>query len=511
MFNQAAVTEETMNLMRGAGDTAEDMIKAWFQPTGATTGIQNYSLMKPALSLFPVITPIMNSLSMSDDEQPAGGIQANWKAVTGINTTGMSAGLSEGNRGGAITTSTADYYAAYKSFGHDDFVTDEARDAAKDYLDLLARAQANLLFAVRISMERVVLGGQGTYALARPAAPSLATATTGGSLGATQTISVIVAPLTLSGFRNGSIAAGVPGLVARTNMDGSIDNYGGGTGPRSPNATVTTGAGATNSITATTPATAGVVAWAWFWGAAGAETLGAITTINSVLITAAATGTQTAASLGAAATDFSQNSLECDGLIAINAKQGMGTFTYSMPTGAAGTGTPLTADGKGGIVEFDLVTKWMWDNLRLGPSVIYVSSQEQENITQKVLSSPSGSGAQRFVITANQGNIMGGDLVTAYLNKFGNNYDAKTGQGAKVVPIVCHPDLAPGTVIFDTNVLPYPLNDVPSVKRFLPIQNWFATLWPRVRRRYEYGVYIRGVLQHFFPPSTVVINNIANG
>lgn len=508
-MNVAGMTDETLDMLNNPGASVEDMIKAWFAPTGATTGIQNYSLVKPAMSLFPVVTPILNSLAFVDDVD--GGIQSNWKAITAINTAGLSPGLSEGNRGAALTTSTADYYANFKSFGHDDYVTDEARDSAKNYMDLLARAQANLLFAGRISLERVCLGGLGTYSLPAPAAPTLATATTGGSLPATTTYSVICAALTTTGWRNGSIANGVPGQVSRTNMDGSVDTYGGGTGPRSANTTIATGAGPTNSITASVPAIAGAVAYAWFWGAAGNETLGAITTINSVSITAAAAGTQTAASLGAAATDYSKNALECDGLISINAKSGIGCYTLQQATGTAGVGTPLTADGVGGIVEFDLVCKWMWDNLRCGPSRIFMSSQEQGNVTKKVLQSPGGNGAQRFMIQSNQGSVIGGDLVVGYLNKYGNNYAGKPGESAKYVPFVIHPDLPPGTIVFDTEVLPYPLNDVSQVKRFLAPENWHATLWPRVRRRYEYGVYCRGVLQHFFPPSTVVLSNIGNG
>jgi len=508
-MNPSGVTNDTLDMLKTPGASAEDMIKAWFAPTGATTGIQNYSLVKPALSLVPVVTPILNSLSFDTDT--SGGIQSNWKAITGLNTNGLSAGLSEGNRGAPIATATADYYASFKSFGHDDYVTDEARQVASDYMDLLARAQANLLFTSRISLERVCLGGLGTYSLSAPSAPTLATATTGGTLPATTTYSVICAALTTSGWRNGTIALGVPGLVSRTNMDGSVDTYGGGTGPRSGNTTIATGAGATNSITASVPVVSGAVAYAWFWGTAGSELLGAITTINSLAITALAAGTQTAASLGAAATDFSKNALECDGLISINAKSGYNTYTLAQATGTAGVGTPLTADGVGGVVEFDLVCKWMWDNLRTGPTRIIMSSQEQTNVTKKVLQSPGGNGAQRFMIQANQGSVIGGDLVVGYLNKCGNNYAAKAGEPAKYVPFVIHPDLPPGTVIFDTEVLPYPLNDTPKVKRFISPEPWYATLWPRVRRRYEYGVYCRGVLQHFFPASTVVLTNIGNG
>ena len=89
--------------------------------------------------------------------------------------------------------------------------------------------------------------------------------------------------------------------------------------------------------------------------AAGSEVLGAITTINSVLITAAAAGTQTAASLPAA--DNSQNNLVFDGLLTQIQLPGSNAYIATMPTGTPGTGTPLTADGAGGVVEIDAALK----------------------------------------------------------------------------------------------------------------------------------------------------------
>jgi hypothetical protein len=41
-------------------------------------------------------------------------------------------------------------------------------------------------------------------------------------------------------------------------------------------------------------------------------------------------------------------------------------------------------------------------------------------------------------------------------------------------------------------------------------KEYYQMEWPLRSRRYEYGVYADGVLQHFFPPSMGVIANIAN-
>ena len=494
------ITNDTLLKLRGAksvdGKSIEDMVKAWTAPTGATTGIQNYDLDPVLLKLIPVITPLV-------DETPIvsarGGIQANWKALTGINTTGVSPGVGEGNRGGVIASSTADYNAVYKGFGQEDSISYEAEYAAEDYIELLSLGQADLLWSHKIAMEAVYLGGQGTYGLGQATAPTLAAATTGGTL-ATQTLSVICAALTLDGFLNATVANGVRGSVSRTNADASTDTYGGGTGKLSANATVGI-TGPTGSATATTPPVTGGVAYAWFWGAAGAEVLGAITTINSVAITAAAAGTQTAASLGT--NDNSQNSLVCDGLLAMTAKAGFNGYWSAQPTGTAGTGTPLTADTEGGIVEFDTALKHFWDVYRLTPQAIYVSAQEMLNIHKKILQGGANT-ATRFVFTGDQKGITGGMAVRSYLNKFGMN-------GTTELPIMLHPNMPAGTVLFRTKTLPYPGNNAGRLLQFRARKPLYATLWPQRSRKYEFGVYQDGVLQNKAPFAFGAITNIGNG
>ena len=330
MSDANSLTKDTLAMMEGASNA--DMIKAWMRPGGATTGIQNYDLEKPALSLFPVETPFVNKFPVT---QGRGGSQANWKAITGINVNGLSAGLGEGQRGGVMPTTTADYFAKYCSFGLDDYVTEEAELGAEDYMDLVSRAQVNLLYGAKLQMERIFVGGLGTYALGQGAQPTLADIGTGGALAANTTYSVKVLPLTLEGLLNSSVTNGVPGLVSRTNADGSTISYGGGAGMPSANRTVATAndGNATHSISASTASVTGALGYAWFWGAAGAETLGAITTINSLLIKALPAGTQLASSLTA---DNSQNSTVCDGLLSMIFKPGFGGYVATQATGTAG-------------------------------------------------------------------------------------------------------------------------------------------------------------------------------
>lgn len=482
-------------LTEARGTPSAELAKAWTQSASAITGITAYDLEAPAKKLYPVITPLRNRIPRVSGGM---GIQANWRSITGINTTGVSAGVSGGNRGGAITTTTSNNIAAFAGLGLEDYATFEADYAAKGFDDVKSLAVEGLLRSLMIQEEKIIVGGNASVALGVTGTPSLTGSTTGGALAA-QAWSVICVALAFDGYSNGSVSGGVPVLVTRTNTDASVDTYGGGSGQKSAAAAVTT-TGSTSSIAATVALKTGAVAYAWFWGLSGSELLGAITTINSISITAAATGTQNAS---ACASDNSTNSLLFNGLLSQINTSGSNSYVASLATGTAGTGTPLTTDGAGGVVEIDAALKSFWDNYRLTPTDMYVNSQEAMNITKKVLAAGT-SASQRFVFDVKQGVIAGGTLVQSYLNKFGMN-------GAMEIPIHLHPNVPPGTILFYCDQLPYPLSNVSSVLRILTRRDYYQIEWPMRSRKYEYGVYADEVLQNYFTPAFGIINNIGNG
>src|SRR5207248_1787708 len=172
----------------------------------------------------------------------------------------------------------------------------------------------------------------------------------------------------------------------------------------------------------------------------------------------------------------------------------MPTAAVNGTTGVYG-GSFLTADGNGGIVEIDAMLKWAWDVYRLSPTDIYVNSQEQTNISKKVLVGPSaGSANARFVFDVKQGVVAGGYMVKSYMNKY-------SMSGAKDIPIHLHPNVPPGTILFYTDVLPYPLSNVSNVIQYRLLRDYYQIEWPLRTRRYEYGVYLHTVLQNYFPPA----------
>ena len=296
---------------------------------------------------------------------------------------------------------------------------------------------------------------------------------------------------------------GLPLSGTRTLSDGTTENYNQGTAIKSTNATVTTAndGNSTHSIKASVAAVTGAVAYAWFWGASGSEVLGAITTVNSNLITATATGTQTAAAKFTA--DTSRNSLVFDGLISQILTSGSGAYVKALATGTPGVGTPLTSDNGGGIVEIDAALQSFWDNYRLSPDTIWVSSQEQRNISIKILAA-TATASQRFIFNTEQGKLVGGTMVYSYTNKF-------SMDGAKNIEIRLHPNLPAGTILFTSKTVPYPLSNVGNVLQMKLRREYYQLQYPIRSRKYEYGVYMDGVLQCYFPPAFGLITNIANG
>jgi len=171
--------------------------KATFsQSASATSGLTYYDLETGAKLLYPVLTPLRNSIPRVSGR---GGIQAAWRAITAINSSSLRVGVSGGNRGGVAAMTTKDYVAAYKGIGIETSVDFEAQYASQNFDDIRALAAQTGLEALMIGEEALILGGNSSLALGVTATPTLAASNAGGSL-ATGTLSVICVALTLDGL-----------------------------------------------------------------------------------------------------------------------------------------------------------------------------------------------------------------------------------------------------------------------------------------------------------------------
>jgi len=482
----------------------DDLTKNFTQPGSATAGIQGYDLEAPSKKMYPVLAPLRNSIP-----RVGGGFatQANWKAITGINTTRVRAGVSEGNRGATVSHTSAEYFAAYRGIGVEKNASFEADMASQGFEDVKALRVTQALESLIILEEQISLGGNTSLAMGTTPTPTLVGSSTGGTL-TNQTWSVICVALgqqsywDVAGLNNGGTGAtldvttaAVQASITRTNADGSTDTFGAGTAQKSTAATVAT-SGSTSSITATVTPVRGAVAYAWYWGAGSSERLGAVTTINSVSITAAANGgAQLASALPAS--DQSTSAIEYDGLLTIASKASLGAYYAALATGTPGTGTTLTGAG-GRIVEIDTALGVFYDRYRLQPDKLYMNFRQFQKITALVLGQTNPN--VMFTVSPEAtAELVAGRNVGRYMSPI-------TGE---MIDLIVHPNMAPGTMMFRTTRVPAYLDGVSDLCRIRTRREYYQIEWPLRTRRYEFGVYADQVLQHYFPPSLGIITNVA--
>lgn len=492
-------TMQTLDLLKAAlGSPSAELAKT----ISTATGLVPFDLQAPAKNLYPVNTPIRNRLPRVGGGM---GTATNWKQITAIAGSGYDAmaWVPEGQRTGRMSYSAVNKAASYVTLGEEDNVTFEAISAGQGFEDVRSTGTLRVLQKMMLKEENALIFGNNSLALGTPGTPTLSAGGSGGTLGAA-TYSVIVVALTGEGFRNSSLSAGVATSQTVTGADGATYTLKGGSSNKSAAATqaITLGQVLSCSVAAVT----GAVGYAWFVGTAGNEKLERITTINSVTFSAPLVGgTRQAATVVTA--DNSQNTLAFDGLMT-HAFSGTGAYVKTMATGTAGTGTVLTASGRGTISEIDEMLQTMWDTNQVSPDVIYVSSQELKNITNKVMTGPSSSPLLQVFTPPDQGypGLMAGGVIGWYFNPF-------TMGGGMRIPVMIHPTLPPGTILAWADNLPaqYQNNNVPRTAEVKVRRDYYQLDFPIRTRAQEFGVYAEEVLAVYAPFAMGVITNIANG
>lgn len=511
-------------LTRDAATSTLDLFKASFTNPGETdkwmsdslkksvnigTGLVYFDLRAPAMNLFPTVTPLRNTLPRNQRQFP--GDALHYKAVLALIGSGFPymGWVPEGQRSASQSYTTTSVTVPYVTIGEEDSLTEEARFAAEGFEDEDALVQLRLLLKMFVKEESGILGGNSSLALGTPTTPTLGASGSGATL-PTATYSVIVVGLTQEGFLNSSAVAGVATTLTITGNDGQTYTLNGGSSNKSPNATQAVTLG--QNLTGTVPAMNGAVAYAWFVGPAGAETLQLITTINSMSLGVPLVAARQAAT--AVTGDKSSNpTVAFDGLLTVAYKNAVlatpNAYITTQATGVAGTGTGMTASGRGSINEVDLMLLTMWNRWQITPTVLYVNAQELNNISTKVLTSTSGpllrynvmneqEGASEFKLTA-------AGVVAFYFNPF-------TADGGIRIPIKIHPTLAAGTLFGFAQTLPpwYISNAVPEVAVVQTRQDYYAEVWPKTTRAQFYGIYTQEALAVFAPFSMGIVTNIGN-
>lgn len=497
------VSKETIDLFKSALGAGTD---AFGQPLrkdiSLSTGLVYYDLQAPAKNLYPTITPIRNSLPRV--HRPHSGGASNWKQITSLVGSGWDSmgWVPEGQRSGRMNYVTANKSATYVTLGEEDSLTFEAESAAQGFEDENAMLSMRLMQKTMRKEEIGLLAGNATLALGTPGTPTVSASGSGATL-PTATYYVRVVALTLEGFKNSSIAGGVATTKTITGADGNTFVLNGGSSNKS--AEVNQGITLGQTLFASIPVVTGAVGYAWFVGtASNTEYLQAITPINSCTFSAPiSTSTQAIAAITA---DSSTNpNYAYDGLLTQALNPANLAYVNTLATGVAGTGTVLTSSGRGSCNEIDLMMQKMWDNYNLGPTVLWVNSQQQKDITTKCLTSTSGP-LLKYEVPTTPGQaygIVAGGVIDFYFNPY-------TGQK---IPVKVHPDVTPGTILGWCEKLPewYQSNEVPNVAEILCRRDYYRMDWPLRTRKREYGVYAEQVLAIYATFAMGVINNVAAG
>lgn len=448
------------------------------------TGLSGYSLEAPAKQLVPFASPLRNIIPRRISTT---GSSTHWKAITDIAAAGKATTL-EGTRGNGMNYTVADKLASFKVVGLQDAVTFEAEAAGRNFQDVKATATTNLLLKLMTEEEKIILGGN-TTSLGSVATPTATATTNAASTISAATYSVKVAALTLVAANRvvtNMQVASMTGLnVAATDGSGNVVSgaYDGVTAA-STAASVAVSSG--ESITATVTPVKGALAYAWFVGTAGSETLQIVTTNSAVELTALVSGGSAAPTA-----DGSGDPLAFDGIIPqiING----GGLYYDLAN------SQLTASA-GGIAELDEINSRLFNQYKNGATRYLVSEQLAKDITSAIV---KNNGAPTlFVNNGEKNDITGNYMVKRYVNK---------SYGGENISIEVHPWLPNGTMVVMCDRVPYPNANIPSVLEMECGYDYRQLEYARTSPKYEFEVRTYEALKHYFPACQAIITNVKAG
>lgn len=489
-------------------------------------GYNFYDLRGPTAFLFPVETPLRNSMPRTGKVNAGYGDAAHWMATRDLGS--VYGGVSEGNRNAVSTPDQNDYLATYKGLGGERQVTFESEWAGEGFTGNLADEHIRGLYEVFLQEEGTIFHGNagaaaGGFALGTPTTPTIArnTVSTGGFSGSTD-VSVAVVALTALGYpkdtQYGYLAAptvtsGLTPTFVRTNADGSQDTINGGISAISAMSAVVNCDATHQTATAYTTPPKGAFAYAWYVNTTDSSNpslsnakLYSITTVPRVTITAAAAGTQTGAASGLS-TDHSWNTLDFNGLTTYAAATPGYWFDCTQDWNDGNRSNNSLTSGKDGTVaEIETALLYFYDNFRLSPSMIWGSSDAVKCLQSAVRWNGSNAGAMMLHFTKDEANnLVGGFVVSGYQNKYATN----APNGSDIIPIRIHPQCPKGTLYFDLSKA-YSHARIPQVRSLFTRRAYYSIEWPVVSRNWTMGTYVDECLAHFLPWATGVITGVGD-
>jgi hypothetical protein len=487
------ISDETVALVR----------QAMAETTRAITtgsGLIGYELEAPAKVVVPVITPVINMLPR---RKGAGIDVVHWKAITSFDTARGWGTLAEGAAPSQVTYQVAALQNTVQTIALMNQVSFQAQWRGRSLeADVRARRTAELLYQLKITEERWVLGASAYLMI--PPAPVLATAATGGMVAA-GTYWVKVTAKNAQGETTGSAAAKIVTTGSTSTITITIFTV--------PNATqynVYIGSGGS------LPADSALWLQAGISGAnAPQPSIGATVTLAdgatllpsgevqpgyiAVTLTAPPATSGTALSTVATNTaktyvDGSGNILMWDGIIQ---QALLNTSTANGATMGAQVAQPAAANGVLALSDIDNLLATMYLQAAGDPDYLVMNPLDNIKLTNLVV----GAGQLRYVVQAqqtDQGELTAQYRVTRYLNK-------STG---KELSIVLDRYCPQGHLLFLPMSLPYPIPEISNPIEIQTNQEYWGVDFAVVDSNFKFADYVDETLKVYFLGGVGVLRGI---
>lgn len=445
-------------------------------------------VQRPAIVMAMASTPIINMIPIASPRDMERANKYTINTLGKLSPESLIDSLAdEGERvGGAHEESVPrDFYP--HTYGKEAEATDEARARGGRIMPDpivagIMLAQARFQNSAEFNH---ILRSHGAISGVAAKAPEVAPSATGGSL-PSGAYGVVVIPLSAIAMYEYRATGRLPVTRSRINKgNGTTTTVNSGVGFKSAATGATIGAGDTGTLTCCADLVHGAFGYAWFAGFSGAIRLHAVTTINSVVITAPAPVDAQAITVFPAA-DHSGDVLASDGQFKQIIDHGIVKY---LPKGVSGVGSKLTKSQYGNsIKEIDDVLAEMHYN-GATPQVLFMAPDVFRAIT---------------------GTLATQTPATTVLENVSMKYPNNTGSGVNITMITSL-KMPSGCIYFHSYALPlatqiFNQKNLVEIIQVVPksLRNWDSTA-----RKTEVGIYAQEFLLNQAPTAFGLILNIA--
>jgi hypothetical protein len=478
--NLGLTTDETLALAQGLQPGPRKATSAI--KTGLTSGnyLYGYPLEAPSKKLYFIEDTLRRRIPRILNE--TGGIAAHWKVITAINASKVKASVAEGAVATALTFTTSEKSANYKTLNQYNTYSDESRIFGRKFEDVPQLGMLANLQSLMIQEDRYDFGGNIT-ALGPPTTVTVADNASSGGTFSTTSYYISVSALTIHGWLNGA-AGHISGADAADET--TITNCNTGT----PFAATTL-----HTLTCSWTDVPNAFAYNIYCGTssyAAAVYIGTAFT-NSVTLTSPTSynGYATGTGVGNSA-DQTADANGYNGLVPLMNAASSGAYYKSL------AGSAFTGDGSGGVVEIETMLQSIWNNYRVSPTAFFVNAQEAKSIKKLTIGS-STSNAVRVTISQDDKNkFTAGSAVNTYFSPYQE----------QLIEIKTSVHCPPGKLIAVGETVPYPNAETPNNLEMELQQEYYGEMFARTTRQTPIGVTMIGALKLYLPGACGIIANI---